>query len=326
MNDYIHARRLRNSPIIREALDDVKVEVKNLIMPMFLVHGSNVKEEISSLPNIYHFSIDKALEEIEHYLTLGVNKLLLFGIPATKDEFGTSAADPEEIVPAGIRSIKEKFGDKVIIFADVCLCAYTSHGHCGIPDKNGYIQNDLSLKYISEAALSYAKAGADFVAPSDMMDGRIQAIRTILDENNLVTIGILSYAVKFASAYYGPFREAEQSAPSFGDRKSYQLSPNNSRIALREIELDELEEADMVMVKPALAYLDILYQARQMTMLPMVAYNVSGEYALVKFAGKAGVIDEDKVALENLYAIKRAGADLIISYHTIELAEKGLIK
>ena len=316
---------MRNSPIIREALDDVKVEVKNLIMPMFLVHGSNVREEISSLPNIFHFSIDKALEEIEHYLNLGINKLLLFGIPSTKDEFGTSAADPEEIVPTGIRSIKEKFGDRIVIFADVCLCAYTSHGHCGIPDKNGHIQNDLSLKYISEAALSYAKAGADFVAPSDMMDGRIQAIRNILDENNLVTIGVLSYAVKFASAYYGPFREAEQSAPQFGDRKSYQLSPNNSRIALREIELDELEEADMVMVKPALAYLDILYQARQMTMLPMVAYNVSGEYAMVKFAGKAGVIDEDKVALENLYSIKRAGADLIISYHSVELAEKGLI-
>ena len=326
MNNYIHARRLRNSAIIREALDDVKVEPKNLIMPIFLVHGSNVKEEISSLPNIYHFSIDKALEEIQHYVDVGINKLLVFGIPATKDEFGTSAADPEEIVSAGIRAIKEKFQDSLVIFADVCLCAYTTHGHCGIPDKNGFIQNEISLKYISEAALSYAQAGADFVAPSDMMDGRIQSIRKILDENNLVATGILSYAVKFASAYYGPFREAEQSAPQFGDRKSYQLSPNNSRIALREIELDEAEEADMVMVKPALAYLDILYQAKQMTKLPMVAYNVSGEYSQVKFAGKAGVIDEDKVALENLYAMKRAGADLIITYHAVELAEKGLLK
>lgn len=325
MSNYIHARRLRNSSILRESLDDVKLEVKNLIMPMFLVHGLNIREEITSMPLIYHFSIDKALEEIQHYLELGINKLLLFGIPATKDENGTSAADPDEIVPAGIRAIKEKFGDKVIIFADVCLCAYTTHGHCGIPDKNGYIQNDISLKYISEAALSYAKAGADFVAPSDMMDGRIQAIRTILNENDLITTGILSYAVKFASAFYGPFREAEQSAPSFGDRKTYQLSPNNSRIALREIELDEKEGADMVMVKPALAYLDILYQARRMTKLPMVAYNVSGEYSMVKFAGKAGVIDENKIALENLYAMKRAGADLIITYHAVELAEKGLI-
>ncbi len=326
MNNYVHARRLRNSAIIRESLDDVKVEVKNLIMPMFLVHGTNIREEIPSMPLIYHFSIDKALQEIEHYLELGINKLLIFGIPSTKDEFGTSASDSEEIVPTGIKAIKEKFGDKVVLFADVCLCAYTTHGHCGIPDKNGYIQNDISLKYISEAALSYAKAGADFVAPSDMMDGRIQAIRKILNENNLLTTGILSYAVKFSSAYYGPFRDAEQSAPQFGDRKTYQLTPNNSRIALREIELDEEEGADMVMVKPALAYLDILYQARNMTKLPMVAYNVSGEYSMVKFAGKAGVVDEDKIALENLYAMKRAGADLIITYHALELAEKGLVQ
>ena len=278
------------------------------------------------MPSIYHLSIDKALEEIKHYLDLGINKLLIFGIPASKDEFGTTASDPEEIVPAGIKAIKERFDDKIVIFADVCLCAYTTHGHCGIPDKHGYIQNDLSLKYISEAALSYAKAGADFVAPSDMMDGRVQAIRKLLDENGLITTGILSYAVKFASSYYGPFREAEQSAPQFGDRRSYQLSPYNSRIALREIELDEQEQADMVMVKPALAYLDILYQARQMTKLPMVAYNVSGEYSMVKFAGKSGAIDEDKIALENLHAIKRAGADLIITYHAIELAEKGLLQ
>ena len=324
--DYIHARRLRNSSILRESLEDVQVSRKHLIMPIFLVHGSNVKSEISSLPSIYHFSIDKALDEIYHYLELGINKILIFGIPETKDDFGTSAADPKEIVPMGIKTIKEKFGDKIVIFADVCLCAYTTHGHCGIPDKNGYIQNDLSLKYISEAALSYAQSGADFVAPSDMMDGRIQAIRKILDENNLISTGILSYAVKFASAYYGPFREAEQSAPQFGDRKSYQLSPYNSRIALREIELDEAEGADMVMVKPALAYLDILYQARKMTKLPMVAYNVSGEYSQVKFAGKAGVIDADKIALENLYAIKRAGADLIITYHAVELAEKRLLQ
>ena len=233
---YIHARRLRNSTLIRESLDDVKVEKKHLIMPIFLVHGSNVKEEITSMPSIYHLSLDKALEEIKHYLDLGINKLLIFGIPASKDEFGTTASDPEEIVPAGIKAIKEKFGDKIVIFADVCLCAYTTHGHCGIPDKNGYIQNDLSLKYISEAALSYAKAGADFVAPSDMMDGRVQAIRKLLNEKGLITTGILSYAVKFASSYYGPFREAEQSAPQFGDRRSYQLSPYNSRIALREIE------------------------------------------------------------------------------------------
>ena len=325
MNNYVHARRLRNSSIIRDSLDDINVEVKNLIMPIFLVHGTNIREEIPSMPSIYHLSIDKALEEIKYYVDLGITKLLVFGIPSSKDEFGTSASDPEEIVPKGIRAIKDKFGDKVVIFADVCLCAYTSHGHCGIPDKNGHIQNDLSLKYIAEAALSYAQAGSDFVAPSDMMDGRIQAIRKILDENNLLTTGILSYAVKFASAYYGPFRDAEQSAPQFGDRKTYQLSPNNSRIALREIELDEQEGADMVMVKPALAYLDILYQARHMTKLPMVAYNVSGEYSLVKFAGKAGVIDEDKVALENLYAMKRAGADLIITYHAVELAEKGLV-
>jgi porphobilinogen synthase len=325
LNNYTHARRLRNSPILRESLNDISIEVKNLIVPVFLVHGTNIKEEIESLPQVYHLSIDRALNEISNYLELGLNKILVFGIPEKKDYFGTSASDPNEIVPLGIKSIKDKFGDKILIFADVCLCAYTLHGHCGIPDKNGLIQNELSLKYISEAALNYAKAGSDFVAPSDMMDGRIQAIRKILDNNNLSSIGILSYAVKFASSYYGPFRDAAHSSPQFGDRQSYQLSQSNSRIALREIQLDEEEGADMVMVKPALAYLDIIYQVRKITNLPIVAYNVSGEYSQVKFAGKAGVIDEYKIVIENLTAMKRSGADLIITYHAIELAEKGLV-
>jgi len=326
MTNYVHARRLRNSQILREALEDISLEAKHLIVPMFLVHGTEIKEEISSLPGVYHVSVDIALQEVEKYLSLGLNKILLFGLPEKKDEFGSSASDPEEIVCKGIRAIKNKFVDKIIIFTDVCLCAYTDHGHCGIPDKNGFIQNDLSLKYISEAALAYAKAGSDFVAPSDMMDGRVQAIRTILDTNDMSSTGILSYAVKFASSYYGPFRDAAHSAPQFGDRKTYQLSPNNSRLALREIPLDEQEGADMLMVKPALAYLDILFQARQLTNLPIVAYNVSGEYSQVKFGGKAGILDEDKVALENLFAMRRAGADLIITYHAVELAEKRLLK
>jgi porphobilinogen synthase len=292
---------------------------------MFLVHGSNIKQEIKGLPRVYHLSVDKAVEEIEKYLSFGLNKILLFGIPNVKDEFGKSAADPNEPVPLGIKRIKEKFGDKIFIFSDVCLCPYTTHGHCGIPDSQGHIQNDISLKYIAEAALTYAEAGSDFVAPSDMMDGRVQAIRKLLDKNGKESTGILSYAVKFASSYYGPFREAQHSAPKFGDRKTYQLSPRNSRLALREVTLDEAEGGDMIMVKPALAYLDIIYQAKLLTKLPIVAYNVSGEYSMVKIADKEGIIDGNQVALENLHAIKRAGADLIITYHAVELVEKGLI-
>lgn len=323
---YVHARRLRNSQIIRDSLNDVIISPVNLIVPLFLVNGTKIRKEISSMPGVYHFSVDEAILEIKKYLSLGLNKLLIFGVPDNKDDLGESASDPKGPAPVGIKSIKDNFGDKIVIFSDVCLCPYTTHGHCGIPDKNGKIQNELSLKYISDAALAYAEAGSDFVAPSDMMDGRVLAIRKILDENSKQGTGILSYSVKFASAYYGPFREAQHSAPQFGDRQSYQLSQRNSRLAIREILLDEQEGADMLMVKPALAYLDIIYQARMITKLPIVAYNVSGEYSMVKVAGKAGLIDEDQVALENLIAFKRAGADLIITYHAIELVERGLIK
>lgn len=322
---YIHARRLRNSTILRNSLDDVSVRISNLIMPMFLVNGTNIKDEIKSMPGINHLSIDNAIKEIEKYLSFGLNKILIFGVPDSKDELGVNASNPKGPVPLGIKAIKDKFGDKIFIFSDVCLCPYTTHGHCGIPDERGYVQNQLSLEYLSKAALAYANAGSDFVAPSDMMDGRIQAIRDELDDKNMQTTGILSYAVKFASSYYGPFREAQDSSPQFGDRKTYQLSPRNNRIALREVSLDELEGADMIMVKPALAYLDIILQARNMTDLPIVAYNVSGEYSMVKLAGESGLIDSDQVALENLFAMKRAGADLIITYHALELIEKGLI-
>lgn len=322
----VRPRRLRSSTILRESLADIYINKDKLIIPVFVVHGTGIKNEIQSMPGIYHFSLDLLINEVRKYLELGLNKILIFGNPKKKDFYGSSASDPEEIVPITIRELKKVFGSDLLVIADVCLCAYTTHGHCGIPDNDGCILNDISVSRIAETALTYAQAGADIIAPSDMMDGRIKAIRDILDKNQLYGTMILSYAVKFASSYYGPFREAADSAPQFGDRQTYQLSYKNARLALREVDLDEKEGADAIMVKPALPYLDIIFQARQMTKLPIVAYNVSGEYALVKFAGKAGAVDEVKVALENLYAIFRAGADLVITYHGIELVERGFIR
>ncbi|MFW9929289.1 MAG: porphobilinogen synthase [Candidatus Thorarchaeota archaeon] len=318
-------RRLRINSILRESLSDVPLEAKKLIVPVFLVHGEGIKEEVKSLPGVYHFSIDMAIKELENYLTLGLTKILIFGIPKSKDAIGTSASDPNEIVQIGVKEIKNHFGNKFLVITDVCLCAYTDHGHCGVLGKNNQIMNDKSIEILSNVALSHVVAGADIVAPSDMMDGRIGAIRKKLDENGYEDIPIISYAIKFASSYYGPFREAADSSPQFGDRKGYQLSYENARVALREIRLDEDEGTDAIMVKPALAYLDIIYQTRKMTLLPVVAYNVSGEYSMVKFAGQAGAIDENQIAVENLKSILRAGADLIITYHAVTLAEKGLL-
>ena len=322
----IRPRRLRNNTILREGLADISINKEKLIIPVFVIHGTVIRNEIQSMPGIYHLSLDELIKEVKKYLGLGLNKILVFGHPEKKDFYGSSASDPEEIVPMAIRELKKVFGSDLLVIADVCLCAYTTHGHCGIPDDKGQILNDISVTRIAETALTYAQAGADVVAPSDMMDGRIKAIRDILDENQLFNTMIMSYAIKFASSYYGPFREAADSAPQFGDRQTYQLSYKNARLALREIELDEKEGADTIMVKPALPYLDIIFQAHQMTKLPIVAYNVSGEYSMVKFAGKAGSIDEVKVALENLSAIFRAGADLVITYHGSELVERGFIK
>jgi porphobilinogen synthase len=295
-------------------------------MPIFLTSGVKIRQEISAMPGIFHYSIDEALEQIRNYITLGINKILLFGNPDQKDHEGIQATRKDGIIPEAIKKIKEEFGNTIFVIADVCLCPYTTHGHCGVPNESGIILNDESVEIISEAALTYAIAGCDMVAPSDMMDGRVQAIREKLDEHGFQNIPILSYSVKFASSYYGPFREAVDSSPKFGDRKTYQLSPNNARLALREAVVDEEEGADLIMIKPALAYLDIIHQVRKFTKLPIVAYNVSGEYSMVKIAGKAGLIDENAVAIENLTAILRAGADLVISYHTIDLIERGILK
>ncbi|OLS27051.1 MAG: Delta-aminolevulinic acid dehydratase [Candidatus Heimdallarchaeota archaeon LC_3] len=319
-------RRLRNSAILREATSEVNLNKEKLIMPIFLTTGEKIKKEISAMPGIFHYSIDEAIKQIQNYIQLGINKILLFGNPDQKDQEGIGATLKDGIIPEAIQKIKNEFGNTIYVIADVCLCPYTTHGHCGVPNESGIISNDESVETISEAALTYATAGCDMVAPSDMMDGRIQAIREKLDEHGFQNIPILSYSVKFASSYYGPFREAVDSSPKFGDRKTYQLSPNNARLALREVTLDEEEGADLIMIKPALAYLDIILQVRQLTKLPIVAYNVSGEYSMVKIAGKAGLIDEKLVAMENLTAILRAGADLIISYHTIDLVESGVLK
>ena len=291
----------------------------DFIYPMFVRPGKNKKVPVSSMPGIYKQSIDNLIKEIREVKRLGIKAILLFGIPERKDEMGTEGYDENGIIQKAIREIKKKVED-IIVITDVCMCEYTSHGHCGII-RDGDVDNDETLQYLARMSLSHAQAGADMVAPSDMMDGRVGVIRDELDANGFNSIAIMSYSAKYASAFYGPFREAAESPPQFGDRRSYQMDPPNVREALREIELDIEEGADIVMVKPALAYLDVIRAAREEFDHPIAAYNVSGEYSMVKAAGKLGWIDEELVMMEVLTSIKRAGADLILTYFAKDAAK-----
>ena len=309
-------RRLRESKAIRDLVRETTLNAKDFIFPIFLVEGENIKSEISSMPGNFHWSLDRVNEIIDEVVDAGIRGIILFGLPKSKDLCGTESFSENGIIQKGIRKIKEINSDLCVI-TDVCMCEYTSHGHCGILDGEK-VNNDKTLEYLGKIALSHVKAGADMVAPSDMMDGRIGYIRNVLDEAGYSHIAIMSYAAKYSSAFYGPFREAADSAPQFGDRKTYQMDPANSKEALREIESDIEEGADIIMVKPALSYLDIIKAASDKYNMPLCAYNVSGEFSMVKAAAKLGYINEKSVALEMLLSIKRAGADMIITYYAIE--------
>lgn len=314
-------RRLRGSETFRRLVRETSLHPDDFILPIFVKSGQGLKEEIASLPGVYRYSIDKLDEELKRAVDEGIAAVLLFGIPQEKDEYGTEAYAEEGIVQRAVRFIKEKGRyDGLAVITDVCLCQYTDHGHCGIV-KDGEIVNDASVELLVKTAVSHARAGADIVAPSDMMDGRIAAIRRALDEEGFTHVPIMSYAVKVASALYGPFREAAGSTPMFGDRKSYQMDCANIREALREVELDVEEGADIVMVKPALPCLDIIRSVREKVTCPVAAYSVSGEYAMIKAAARLGWLDERQAVLEVLTGIKRAGADLIVTYFAKEAAQ-----
>ncbi len=311
-------RRLRRSPSLRALIRENYVDTSDLIYPLFVEEGKNIKQEIPSMPGIFRFSPDRLPHEVEELATLKIPAIILFGIPQEKDEDGSAAYHPKGVIQQAIRTIK-KTTPELLVATDVCLCEYTSHGHCGVV-VNGDVDNDQTLPLLAKTALSHAAAGADIVAPSDMMDARIKTIRQELDEAGFKQIPILSYAAKYASAFYGPFREAAKSAPQFGDRRSYQMDPANLREALREVEADITEGADIIMIKPALAYLDVIRQVRNTFNCPLAAYNVSGEYAMVKAAVKENWLDERQVVMEIMTAIKRAGADIILTYHAKEVA------
>lgn len=311
-------RRLRQNEALRSLVRETEISKTDLIYPMFVTEGENIKEPVESMPGIYQWSIDRIDEELDRVVNAGILGILLFGIPAHKDECGSEAYDDNGVTQRCIRHIKEKYPELLVI-SDICLCEYTSHGHCGLI-KDGVILNDETLPLLAEASLSVVKAGADMVAPSDMMDGRIGYIRNYLDENGYKNTPIMAYSAKFASAFYGPFRDAAHSAPQFGDRKSYQMDPANGREAVRECLADIGEGADIIMVKPALAYLDILKEVREITDMPLCTYNVSGEYAMVKAAAQNGWIDEKRIVMEEMTAMKRAGAKIIITYHAIDVA------
>ena len=314
----LRLRRLRRKESLRALVQETHVDVGDLIYPMFIVEGRNMKQEIPSMPGISRFSVDLLPMEVEEIAKLRIPAVLLFGIPEHKDEFGSEAYNPDGVIQQAIRAIKESVPELLVV-TDVCLCEYTSHGHCGVV-AGGYVDNDQTLPLLAKMALSHVEAGADIVAPSDMMDGRVKAIRQALDEAGFQDVPILSYAAKYASAFYGPFREAAQSTPQFGDRRSYQMDPPNVREALREVEQDINEGADIVMVKPALAYLDVIRRVRDTFNYPVAAYNVSGEYAMVKAAASQGWLDERRIVMETLTAIKRAGADIILTYHAKDVA------
>ncbi|MBR3498880.1 MAG: porphobilinogen synthase [Selenomonadaceae bacterium] len=314
----LRPRRLRLNENLRAMIRETNLSVKDLIYPLFVVAGENIREEIPSMPDCYHLSVDNAVELAKKISALGIPAVEIFGLPEYKDEVGSSAWDMKSPVQRAIAAIKKSVPELIIV-GDVCLCQYTSHGHCGKLCGH-YVDNDETLKLLQKVAVSQAEAGADIVAPSDMMDGRIAAIRDALDVKNFSNVSIMSYAVKYASAYYGPFRDAADSAPQFGDRKQYQMDFANSREALKEVELDLAEGADIIMVKPALAYLDIVSKVREKINRPVAVYNVSGEYAMVKAAAANGWIDYKKIVVENLTAMKRAGADVIITYHALDVA------
>ncbi len=314
-------RRLRRTPGMRELVAENAVNVKDLIEPLFVVPGSGVRREIASMPGIYQQSVDRIAEDAKAAAQAGIRALLLFGIPAHKDERASGLADPAGEVQRAIAALK-RAAPELLVIADLCACEYTSHGHCGLLDERGNVDNDRTLALLGAGALSYAEAGADLVAPSDMMDGRVAAIRHALDAHGHLEVGILSYAVKYASAFYGPFRDAAESAPAFGDRRSHQMDPPNAREAIKEALLDVDEGADMVMVKPALPYLDVLWRVKQAVNVPVAVYNVSGEYAMIKAAARQGWIDEDRVVDELLVGCKRAGADAIVTYFARSFAAR----
>jgi porphobilinogen synthase len=314
----LRLRRLRRSEALRALIRETKVEIGDLIYPLFVVEGNKIKQEISSMPGQYRLSSDLLPKEAEDIAKLGIPAIILFGIPQKKDEVGSSAYHPKGVIQQSIRAIK-KATPELLVVTDVCLCEYTSHGHCGVV-VDGYVDNDKTLELLAKTALSHVEAGADMIAPSDMMDGRVKAIHQALDGNGFQNIPVMAYAAKYASAFYGPFREAAESAPQFGDRRSYQMDPPNWREALREVEQDIAEGADIVMVKPALPYLDVIRRVRDTFNHPLAAYSVSGEYAMVKAAAQQGWLDEKGIVLEMLTAIKRAGADIIITYYAKEAA------
>ena len=312
-------RKLRSSALMRNLIKDVYLTKEDLIYPIFVEEGENIKTEIASMPGIFRFSIDRIDEELQEIVKLGIKSVLLFGIPKHKDECATSSYDDNGIVQQAIRYIKKNYPE-ILVIGDVCCCEYTSHGHCGVLDKNGYVKNDETLKILSKIALSYAKAGVDIIAPSDMMDGRIEKINEILENNGYFDVALMSYAVKYSSAYYGPFRDAADSAPKFGDRKTYQMDFRNSVDALPEVAEDVRQGADIIIVKPALSYSDIMMKVKENFNVPVVAYNVSGEYSMVKAASKNGWIDEEKIVMEQMYGFKRAGATAIITYFAKDVA------
>jgi porphobilinogen synthase len=311
-------RRLRRNDKLRNLIRETTLEPRNFIYPLFIGPGKDKAQPVSSMPGIAQWTVDRAVSECQEVDALGIPAVILFGIPEHKDAIGSEAYLDEGIVQQAIRGIKETVPDLLVV-TDVCLCEYTDHGHCGII-KNGAVDNDATLELLAREALSHAQAGADIVAPSDMMDGRVAAIRKILDENSFSQIPIMAYAAKYASGFYGPFREAAESTPQFGDRRSYQMDPANVDEALREVELDIREGADIVMVKPALAYLDVIYRVKQKFGYPLAAYNVSGEYSMIKAAGQNGWIEEPRIMMEVLFAIRRAGADMILSYFAKDAA------
>ncbi len=319
-------RRLRKSENIRRLIRETKLNVDNLIMPLFVSPGKNIKREIKSMPGNYHLSVDLMVKEVKEIYKLGLPAVLLFGIPRKKDELASEAYDKNGTIQQAIKAVKQN-APELIVITDVCLCAYTTHGHCGIikkekgKSKKAKVDNDETLKILTKVALSHVEAGADMVAPSDMMDGRVAAIRKALDAQGYTDTPIMSYAAKYASSFYGPFREAQDSAPQFGDRKSYQMDSSNIKEALREVALDIKEGADIVMVKPALAYLDVIAKIKEKFNHPLAAYNVSGEFSMIKAAAQKGWLEEDKVMMEILTSIKRAGADVIITYWAKEAAK-----
>ena len=318
----VRPRRLRNSKILRSLVSETKLDLDDLVYPLFIKFGKKIKIEIDSMPGIYQFSKDTVLNEIEELLKLKINKFILFGIPKEKDDYGSDSFADDGVIQTALRDIKKRFPD-VFLITDVCFCEFTRHGHCGII-KNNSLDNDTTIEYLQKQVISHARAGADMVAPSGMIDGSVKYIRKALDTNGFSNLPILSYSVKFASSFYTPFRDAAESAPKYGNRKNYQMDFKNSRETIKEVQLDISEGADIVMVKPAMVYLDIIKNIKKIVNIPIAAYNVSGEYSMVKAAAKMGWINENKIMNEILFSIKRAGADIIITYFAKDFAKSKL--